>query len=372
MEKLFPTMEVGSLSKAPFITRDKKRAIREAKEWGERLQVENWASLIEALNTENSLTPKELQDWASLYGIRFLESAGLDVIYDGEQRRKEMYEYPVNFIEGFEFRGIVKVWDSEFYRKAAVIARPRLREPYHLDEFLFVKKHARRAVKIPITGAYTLADWSFDEYYVRNIGYSNDPRRAKRDAKHEFVLELARGVIRPNIQKLIEAGAEYIQLDEPAAAAKPDEADIFVESFNESIKGLDAVFVVHICYTNYAWLFPHLLDLRAEIVSISCSNADTRELGVADTKRPGFRVLSIFREQGAEFKVAPGVVDVHTDFIEPPELVRDRLLYSAKVLGDDEKVVACNDCGLRTRRWEVAYEKQLSLTRGAALARKTM
>jgi len=169
---------------------------------------------------------------------------------------------------------------------------------------------------------------------------------------------------------LVEAGAAYMQVDEPAAAAKPDEADIFVESFNESVKGLNAVFTVHICYTNYAWLFPALLELKAQNLSISCSNADTRRLGVEASQRPGFAVLSLFKEYDTHFRIAPGVVDVHADFVEPPELVRDRLLYAAKVLGDHSRVVACNDCGLRTRSWQVAYEKQLSLTRGAEMARQ--
>jgi len=64
------------------------------------------------------------------------------------------------------------------------------------------------------------------------------------------------------------------------------------------------------------------------------------------------------------------VTDVHTDFVEPPELVRDRLLYAARVLDDPEKVIACHDCGLRTRRWEVAFEKEKALVKGAELARR--
>jgi len=52
-----------------------------------------------------------------------------------------------------------------------------------------------------------------------------------------------------------------------------------------------------------------------------------------------------------------GVVDVHTDFIEPVELIKDRILYTFNIL-KNEKIIYINpDCGLRTRSWEVAKAK---------------
>jgi len=50
--------------------------------------------------------------------------------------------------------------------------------------------------------------------------------------------------------------------------------------------------------------------------------------------------------------------------------VRDRLLYAARLLDDPSKIIASNDCGLRTRTWEVAYEKEKALVAGAGLARR--
>ncbi|HZD12743.1 MAG TPA: hypothetical protein VE177_04400, partial [Candidatus Binatus sp.] len=58
------------------------------------------------------------------------------------------------------------------------------------------------------------------------------------------------------------------------------------------------------------------------------------------------------------------------DIIESPELVRDRILYASKLIGDPDKVWANPDCGLRTRTWEVALEKLSSLRQGAELARQ--
>lgn len=372
-EKIFPTQEVGSLAKAPFLRkRLEEEHIRRTIIWAKRLNVENYEELLKILKPgeQDDQKLKELEDWASLFGIRFHESAGLDVVYDGEQRRIEMYEYPILHIEGFKFVGYVKVWDVELFRKATLLNIPKLIRPYHVDEFIFAKKVARKELKVPITGPYTLADWSFDEYYIRRYIDIEDPKERRLRSKRDMVMDIAKNVIRPNIEALISVGAERIQIDEPASTTKPDEVEIFVEAFNETVKGLSGKFSVHICYSDYKLLFPYILELKADHISIECANRDSRKLGLDDESRIGYSILKLFKEYGCEMKIAPGVIDVHTDFIEPPELVRDRLLYAAKILDDPSKVIASNDCGLRTRSWEIAYEKEKSLVAGAALARE--
>ena len=48
--------------------------------------------------------------------------------------------------------------------------------------------------------------------------------------------------------------------------------------------------------------------------------------------------------------------------------MRDRILYAVSILGDPERVQVNPDCGLRTRSWDVAYEKLASMVEGARLA----
>ena len=56
--------------------------------------------------------------------------------------------------------------------------------------------------------------------------------------------------------------------------------------------------------------------------------------------------------------------------IESPELIRDRMLYSAKALGETPKVNVNPDCGLRTRTREVSFDKIRTMVKGAELARE--
>jgi len=83
-------------------------------------------------------------------------------------------------------------------------------------------------------------------------------------------------------------------------------------------------------------------------------------------------VISKFRDLPYEPILGLGVLDIHTDFVEPPELVRDRILYAVDVFGDPARIHVCPDCGLRTRSWEVAYAKLQSLVEGAHLAEEAL
>lgn len=370
--RLFPTQEVGSLMRAPFLRkRIAERVISETEYWGRMLGVENYEELLKKLKG-GEYTLEELRDWASMFALRLHEVAGLDVVWDGEQRRIEMYEHAMRQVSGVEFLGKVKVWDAETYNKAAIKYSPQIAENSYVPELIFAKKHARKELKVPLTGPYTLAEWSFDEYYIARSRTGQSLAQRRRQAKREMVFDLATKVLRPVVLSLVENGARRIQIDEPAATTKPDEVSLFVEAFNDVVKGVDARFTIHICYSDYSLLFPHILEAKTDELSIECANRDSVRPGLNHENRQGYHILKLFKEYSARFAVAPGVIDVHTDFIEPPELVRDRLLYSAQGLDDPSKIIACNDCGLRTRRWEVAFKKEKNLVAGAKLARESV
>ena len=70
--------------------------------------------------------------------------------------------------------------------------------------------------------------------------------------------------------------------------------------------------------------------------------------------------------------LVPGVVDTTTNFIEHPELVRQRIERFINIVGED-RVVAGTDCGFGTFAGfgavdpEIAYAKLSTLSEGAAL-----
>lgn len=335
MHKYFPTQEIGSLKKPSWLLNVVK-------------------------NPDISKDDKSrARNDAALLNIKTLEDIGLDIIYDGEVRRVEMYEEPVRHIKGFEFAGWVRSWDNKYYNKARITGEISYQQNFHAEEFEFIRENARHDIKVPVTGAYTLADWSYDEHYK---------------SKEELVLALARNVVRPLVKDLVKLGAKIIQIDEPAATSHPSEMNIFRQSVNESVKGINAKVVVHACFSgnDYETLAPQMSEIKAQQYTLEFANRDSWNLGINDKERKGYHVLKLFKEYGYKGEIGIGVTDVHVDRIETPKLVRDRILYSAKALGDPAKVYVNPDCGLRTRSRTVAFEKIKVMVEGAELARQAM
>ncbi|MGC8662068.1 MAG: hypothetical protein ACP5TZ_06175 [Nitrososphaeria archaeon] len=333
MMQKFKTQEIGSLKKPSWLL-----------------------NYLKAKSSDEE--KKEALDDAAFLNVKTLEHIGLDYVYDGEARRVEMYELPVRNMYGFEFAGRVRSWDNRYYKKARVVGEVKYKTNYHLDEFLYVKSIAERIPKVPVTGAYTIMDWSYNEYYSDRV---------------ELAMELAK-IVRRVMAELADNGAPVLQVDEPAATTHPGEMEMFTGVFNEQVKGINAKISTHICYSgdDYSSLMPHVAELKASHFALEFANRDKNELGVDDDSRPGYRSLKAFKENSSGKEIGLGVLDVHTDFIEPPELVRDRILYAVKVLGDYSKIYVNPDCGLRTRQRNIAFEKLKNMIEGVRLAERAI
>jgi len=383
LNKPLLTYEVGSLAKPEwrvqgikggFSEADLERFVRQAKEQGQRYgvleaDIEHTVMLlgeIQARGKPLNDQRQALKELASVYAIRFLEHCGLDVVYDGEMQRSEMYRHMVEGIEDMAFLGLVRSFDNKYYNKAAAVGPMpvQAKEPIKLEaEFGANVGVSRQPLKVPITGAYTLMDWSFDNHYAEKLGVaSGDP-----EARRAFALDLAQNVIRPNVQALVEAGAEWVQIDEPAATTKPDEMGLMVETFNKSVEGLEGRFTIHFCFSDYALLFPHIEALEnCAGFCIGFAEYDSDEPGAY---RPGYEILRRFEGLDYPFQLGVGVVDIHRDWIEPVELIADRIEYACEVLGED-RVQVCPDCGLRTRSWDVVEQKLKHMVEATVRARK--
>jgi 5-methyltetrahydropteroyltriglutamate--homocysteine methyltransferase len=368
---LFPTQEIGSLAKPRWQLLGQhgepvdSTAREEFRQWNSRLHFASPqdGSVDRFLNGHSREIGADLvRDWGALFGLRFFETAGLTRVYDGEARRIEMYEYPIRQMKGFQFQGHVRSFDNKYYLKAAVTGDIRLEHPYHVDEYDFVQRHSHAEPKLPITGAYTLADWSYNEYYLgRRPGWKG--RSVRRAAQREFVVEIARRAIRPTLAALIDRGCRVVQIDEPAAGTHPDEADLVAEGFNAATDGLDAEFSMHICFSNYRNLFPALLEAkRCRQWTWEFANRDTDD-------RDGYEILNLFREYADTRQIGLGVLDVHRDEVETAQKVADRIRRAVKILGDPKRIWVNPDCGLRTRRLSIAYQKLEHMVEGARIVR---
>src|SRR5215210_5032447 len=114
----FLTHEIGSLAKPPWLVKTS----------------EGHEELVESLRG-GSADPDEVARWSSRYCLRLQESAGVEVVWDGEQLRSEMYAWAIEHAKGFEPRGTVRSFDNKYYSKSAAVGPVGLATPYHNEAF---------------------------------------------------------------------------------------------------------------------------------------------------------------------------------------------------------------------------------------------
>ncbi|MFB6133524.1 MAG: methionine synthase [Halanaeroarchaeum sp.] len=280
---------------------------------------------------------KEAKDDAARIITEEHERSGLDVVSDGEMRRNEMVEYFAHRICGYEFNGPVKVWGHNYFDKPSVVDEVEYDETWLVDEFEFTDDVADHPVKVPITGPYTLASWSFNEVY---------------EDDEELANELA-DLVNLEIEKLVEAGATYIQIDEPALATTPDDHAIVGDALERIADGVpeDVRLGLHVCYGDYSRIYPEMLDFPVDELDLELANGD-------------FEQVDVFTEPAFTKDLAMGVVDVHDASVESVEEIKENIIRGFEIVPPEQLTVS-PDCGLKLLPREVAYQKMENMVQAA-------
>ena len=317
-EHFLLTTVVGSYPKPKWLNRAKELAEDDDREFDEE-------NLEEALDDAARLITDE--------HVR----AGLDAVVDGEMRRNEMVEYFADRIEGYEFNGPVKVWGHNYFDKPSVADEVEYDEPWLVDEFQFTTGVTDRPVKVPITGPYTLASWSFNEHY---------------ETEAELAYELA-ALVNEEIDALVDAGARYIQIDEPALATTPDDHAIVGECLEHIADGVpeDVRLGLHVCYGDYSRIYPEILEMPVHEYDLELANGD-------------YDQLDVFKEPQFDKDLALGVVDVHTAEVEAVEEIKENIVKGFEVVPPEQLTVS-PDCGVKLLPRDAAYRKMENMVQAA-------
>lgn len=290
---------------------------------------------------------QEVAKKATLETLDLFEKSGLENIgVGGEMFRWEMYEHPISRMDGVKIFGPVRSFDNRYYNKGSVYEDLKRKEPFHLEEIQLFNQLKMKNIKLPVTGPYTLMDWSFNDHYK---------------SREELALVFGK-IMNQELRELKSAwgdGTLQIQIDEPAATTHPEEMELVRESVNESVKGIDGIEThLHVCFsTDYGLLYSIAPSLDISVYNLEFANRDPISL---QDQRNGYDDVRRFKETAEtmtkKISLGLGVTDIHKDFIEPPQLIKERIEYALKFLEPDQLRIN-PDCGLRTRSREIGYEK---------------
>jgi len=154
--------------------------------------------------------------------------------------------------------------------------------------------------------------------------------------------------------------------------------EMHVEAVNAATRAIPSDRIrVHLCWGNYEG--PHHLDIPLkDIIDIVLkSNADAISFEGANPRHEWEWKVWNEVKLPEEKIIIPGVIDSTTNFIEHPELVAQRIMNYASVVGR-ERVIASTDCGFGTFAVsntvdpKIAWAKMASLAEGARIASKAL
>jgi 5-methyltetrahydropteroyltriglutamate--homocysteine methyltransferase len=146
-----------------------------------------------------------------------------------------------------------------------------------------------------------------------------------------------------------------------------------VEALNYAIKGLPEDRIrFHLCWGS--WHGPHTTDIAMrDIVDVMLSiNCQAYSFEAGNVRHE--HEWSVWRDiKLPEGKlILPGVVSHATNVVEHPDLVAERIVRFATLVGR-ENVIAATDCGLGGRvHPDIAWAKLASLAEGAQRATKQL
>ena len=286
------------------------------------------------------------------------QSAGVDILSDGEQTRQHFVTTFIENLSGvdFENKKTVRIRDRYDASVPGIIGPVSRQKPVFIEDATFLRSQTDQPIKWALPGPMTMVDTLYDDYY-----------RDRKTLAFEFAKAL-----NEEAKELEAAGVNIIQFDEPAFNVFLDDVnDWGIEALERATQGLQCETAVHICYgygikantdwklslgeewRHYEKTFPAIQKSSIDIISLECHNG-----------RVPMEVLALLKGK----KIMVGAIDVATDVIETPEDVAATLREALKY-ADADKIYPCTNCGMAPLSRDVARQKLKALAAGAEIVR---
>src|SRR3954469_23113158 len=323
--------------------------------------------------------------------------AGIDVVSDGEYGKPGFFQYVHNRLNGFE---------------KSNEQSPLLQDPEFPTFAEWRRSHGFMQGGLPVT--YCTAPLSWKDRGAIDVDLANFKAALDGAGVEEGFLPAASvGIIAqrfpnryyPTYEAYVEAIAdlmrdEYhaitdagfvLQIDAPEMCIdrarefrdRPlgdflTRAELWVEALNHAMEGIPPEQVrFHICWGNGEG--PHVSDIPLSDIVDVMLKVNCAAYSVEASNPRHAHEWKLWRDvKLPEGKVLiPGVLDSTTNFVEHPELVADRILSYANIVGG-ENVIAGTDCGFGTSavsntvHTPIVWAKLASLSEGAERASKEL
>jgi 5-methyltetrahydropteroyltriglutamate--homocysteine methyltransferase len=322
-----------------------------------------WLAEPEKLWAPWRLDGDELQrgkEDASLVWIKEQESAGIDIVTNGEQFREHFVHGFLKNISGIDWNKMTTmgIRDNRYDADVPTVTGPLSRKgKVHSEEVAFTRAHTTHALKFTLPGPMTICDTIADEHYGRRA---------------DMAMAFAE-LLNQEARELEALGVDLIQFDEPAFNVFMDDVKEWgIEALHKSIDGLQCSTAVHICYgygiqQNLDWkdtLGNEWRQYEEIFPALNASNIGQVSLECANSKVP-MSLIGLLPDK----QVMVGVIDVASFEAETPEQVAGTIREAGNYLSS-EQIMPCTNCGMAPLPRALAVQKLKALGNGARLAAK--
>lgn len=346
------------------------------------------------------ITDEEFQtiaDQSILQILKWQEEASIDIVSDGEQRRDNYISFVAEHLNNVRmlsvselldyvedkasFEEILGTLDVPAFSMSNPAAEGKIsrKKPLVLNDFLFLKKHTDKAVKVALPGPYLLTRSMWVE------GLSKDAYPTKEDLAVDIVK-----VLREELEDLIASGAEFVQFDEPvlteivftkknanrtfmcgALTAKADaEEEIafalgLMNQVTEGMLGRGTRISVHVCRGNWSTqdeillrgpyypLIPYLSNVKVDQIALEYATPRAGEIDAVSEL--GGKALGF------------GCVNPRTERVETVDEIVARIQEVRKYI-PDENIFLNPDCGFGTFAQRPMNSDQIAIEKLKAMA----
>jgi 5-methyltetrahydropteroyltriglutamate--homocysteine methyltransferase len=283
--------------------------------------------------------------------------AGADIITDGEMGRVDFNLGFYQYLHGIQPLPKDRLWGApahdqrDKYRCVGPLSAPN--GLGCVEDFRNLRLLTKASVKMPVPGPFTLAGClTGGEVYRDRLA----------------ITEALIPIVNQELKALVAEGVGFIQLDEPSFACHPDQPDRFLEFIERTVAGVRAKISLHMCFGNYrgravGWrsyrpLFPHLPQAKVQQLALEFASREMAEIELA-------------QQIPAPMELAVGLVDVKNTWIEPSELVAERLRLTLRYI-EPERVQVTPDCGFSQTARSIACKKLASMVAGVRMVRREL
>jgi len=291
----------------------------------------------------------EAQDDATLLAIRAQETAGLDIITDGEIRRESYSNRFATALEGIDIDNPGTALDRSGHPNPVprIVGRIRRKHPVEVGDVTFLRANTTKLIKMTVPGPFTMSQQAQNDYYP---------------SEEEAAMDYA-DAVNEEIRDLFAAGADIVQIDEPYMQARPEKARQYgLAALNRALDGITGTTAVHICF-GYAAIIherPSGYSFLPELAACSCGQVSV------ETAQSGLD-CSVLAEL-PEKKIMVGCIDLSDMNVESPETIVARV-KSALAHMKMESLILAPDCGMKYLPRDIAFGKLQSMVEAAARLR---